>query len=58
MIGLKFLHSTFGKIPKVAMNIDNFGHSAAFASLLSQMGYTANIIARLSLDDIKEKSKN
>jgi hypothetical protein len=46
-IGHMFLKETFGKTPTTAIQYDPFGHSAAYASLASQMGMSAIFFARI-----------
>ncbi|KAF6264318.1 hypothetical protein COO60DRAFT_1634484 [Scenedesmus sp. NREL 46B-D3] len=52
--GHRFLNSTFGFVPKVAWQIDPFGHSATQAALLSAAaGYEALFFGRADYQDMK-----
>ena len=53
------LNDTFGSDgrPKVAWQIDPFGHSREMASLLAQMGYNGVFFARIDSQD-KQKRLN
>jgi len=55
-LGLRFLNDTFGPcgLPKVAWQIDPFGHSREQASLFAQMGFDGLFFGRL---DYQDKSK-
>ncbi|XP_037529567.2 lysosomal alpha-mannosidase-like [Rhipicephalus sanguineus] len=48
-MGLRFLNYTFGECGnvKVAWQIDPFGHSKAFAALVSEMGYDCLVVSRV-----------
>ncbi|KAL1415454.1 hypothetical protein MTO96_006803 [Rhipicephalus appendiculatus] len=48
-MGLRFLNHTFGECGnvKVAWQIDPFGHSKAFAALVSEMGYDCLVVSRV-----------
>lgn len=48
-MGLRFLNSTFGECGgvKVGWQIDPFGHSKGFATLLSEMGYDCLVVSRV-----------
>ena len=52
-LGLQFIESNFGKEarPTIAWQIDSFGHSAEFASLVSLMSFDGLFFARIDGDD-------
>lgn len=43
-----FLKSEFGIKPKVAWQLDPFGHSGVFANLMAQFGMEAMFVARIN----------
>ena len=47
-IGLKFLKEEFNLTPKIGWFIDDFGHSAATAHLINQMGFDKIVLTRLN----------
>ena len=47
-LGQQWLYDTFGINPKVAWQIDDFGHSSAMASLFKEMGYEALFFGRMT----------
>jgi len=55
--GLRFLNDTFGTAaqPRVAWQIDPFGHSNEQASLFAQMGFDALFFGRLDYQDKKKR---
>ncbi|XP_053622765.1 lysosomal alpha-mannosidase-like isoform X3 [Plodia interpunctella] len=57
--GLKKLNETFGAcgIPRVGWQIDPFGHSREFASLLAQMGYDGLFLGRIDFQDKSRRLK-
>jgi len=61
-IGLEFINETFGECgrPKVAWQIDPFGHSREQASLFAHMGFDGLFFGRLDYQDKekREKEKN
>ena len=52
-IGLQFLENTFGAEarPRIAWQIDPFGHSSTHAALMASMGFDALFFGRLDYDD-------
>lgn len=48
-LGLRFLNDTFGNCgrARVGWQLDPFGHSRAFASLLAQMGFDCLFLGRV-----------
>lgn len=52
-MGLRFIHETFGSRarPTVAWQLDTFGHSSEFASLLSQMSFNGLFFGRIDYQD-------
>lgn len=53
-LGHKNLHRLFGQcggIPKIGWQIDPFGHSREYASLLSQMGFDGLFLGRIDFQD-------
>lgn len=53
-LGHKNLHRIFGQcggIPKIGWQIDPFGHSREYASLLSQMGFDGLFLGRIDFQD-------
>lgn len=50
-IGHQFLKETFNVTIDIGWHIDPFGHSAAHASLFSQMGFNAFFFARIDYQD-------
>ncbi len=50
-LGLLFLKSEFDFVPKVAWFIDPFGHSAANAYIISQMGFSQIVFVRIDYKD-------
>lgn len=57
---LRFLNETFGEcgVPKVAWQIDPFGHSREQASLFAQMGYDGLFFGRLDYQDKDFRKQN
>uniref|UniRef100_A0A2A4JU30 Alpha-mannosidase n=1 Tax=Heliothis virescens TaxID=7102 RepID=A0A2A4JU30_HELVI len=55
--GLKKLNQTFGHCgrPRVGWQIDPFGHSREFASLLSMMGYDGLFLGRIDYQDKRNR---
>lgn len=51
--GFRFLNDTFGKcgVPRIAWQIDPFGHSREVASLFYQMGFDGLLFARIDYQD-------
>ncbi|XP_039250452.2 lysosomal alpha-mannosidase-like [Styela clava] len=58
-LGLQFLNDTFGVCarPRVAWQIDPFGHSREQASLFAQMGFDGLFFGRLDFADKELRSK-
>ncbi|XP_067938019.1 lysosomal alpha-mannosidase-like [Watersipora subatra] len=56
--GVSFLNKTFGECgrPRVAWQIDPFGHSKEQASLFAQMGYDAVYFARIDYQDYARRN--
>jgi len=58
-LGHKFLKETFQITPKLAWDIDSFGHSTEYLYLLGKMGYHSNFISRIPvMEETYRKSKN
>ncbi|CAH2987949.1 unnamed protein product [Chilo suppressalis] len=58
--GLGFLNATFGECgrPRVGWQIDPFGHSREFASLLAGMGYDGLFLGRIDYQDKTQRMKD
>ncbi|XP_045508968.1 lysosomal alpha-mannosidase-like isoform X1 [Colias croceus] len=58
--GLRKLNETFGAcgIPRVGWQIDPFGHSREFASLLAAMGYDGLFLGRIDYQDKAARLRN
>ncbi|CAK1547903.1 unnamed protein product [Leptosia nina] len=58
--GLRKLNETFGEcgIPRVGWQIDPFGHSREFASLLAAMGFDGLFLGRIDYQDKLARLKN
>ena len=48
----------FGIKPKVAWQLDPFGHSAAFAELYDYMGIEAMFMGRINESDFMKRAEN
>lgn len=48
--GHEYVQSLFGKRPRIAWQIDPFGHSSATPALFARMGYEAMVINRIHFD--------
>ncbi|KAL1438734.1 hypothetical protein MTO96_047827 [Rhipicephalus appendiculatus] len=57
--GMRKLNDTFGKcgVPRIGWQIDPFGHSREFASLLAQMGMDGYFFGRLDYQDFRARKK-
>uniref|UniRef100_A0A2S2QUE6 alpha-mannosidase n=1 Tax=Sipha flava TaxID=143950 RepID=A0A2S2QUE6_9HEMI len=53
-LGLKFLNDTFGECarPRVAWQIDPFGHSSEVAAEFAEMGFDGLVLGRIDYEDI------
>ncbi|XP_026806272.1 lysosomal alpha-mannosidase-like [Rhopalosiphum maidis] len=53
-LGLKFLNDTFGECarPRVAWQIDPFGHSSEVAAEFAEMGFDGLVLGRIDHEDI------
>ena len=47
---LQFIKENFGKLPKVAMSIDGFGHSSLTPYLFKSLGHEALIMMRMPVE--------
>lgn len=58
--GMRKLNDTFGKcgVPRIGWQIDPFGHSREFASLLAQMGMDGYFFGRLDYQDFRARKKD
>ncbi|KAL1501428.1 hypothetical protein ABEB36_006748 [Hypothenemus hampei] len=58
--GLRKLNETFGECgrPKVAWQIDPFGHSREMASIFAQIGFDGFILNRIDYEDLDMRRKN
>ena len=56
MVGRKFLHDTFGVVPKVGWDIDAFGHSDENTRLLAELGYDAMFFSRMDEEEKSQRS--
>ncbi|XP_049516029.1 lysosomal alpha-mannosidase-like isoform X2 [Dermacentor silvarum] len=57
--GIRLLKDTFGKcgVPKIGWQIDPFGHSREYASLLAQMGMDGYFFGRLDHQDFAARKR-
>ena len=53
-----WLMNEFGIKPKIAWQLDPFGHSRSTADLMAQMGMEALFIARINEDDHRKRAKD
>lgn len=53
--GLRFVKETFNQTVQVGWHIDPFGHSAAQASLFSQMGFNSWFFERIDFNDYNNR---
>ena len=49
--GHDFLREEFGITPKIAWQLDPFGHSSGFAALLAEMGFEATFFSRMNHEE-------
>ncbi|KAK8768601.1 hypothetical protein V5799_014933, partial [Amblyomma americanum] len=58
--GIRKLNDTFGKcgVPKIGWQIDPFGHSREYASLLAQMGMDGYFFGRVDYQDFRARKKD
>ncbi|XP_065289713.1 lysosomal alpha-mannosidase-like [Dermacentor albipictus] len=58
--GLRKLKDTFGKcgVPRIGWQIDPFGHSREYASLLAQMGMDGYFFGRIDYQDFRARKKD
>lgn len=58
--GHKWLNDTFGHcaVPKIGWQIDPFGHSREYASILAQMGFDGLFLGRIDYQDKNERIRN
>ena len=54
-MGHAFLQEEFGIKPKIAWQLDPFGHSAAHAELLSELGFETMVFARMNEQEAKHR---
>jgi len=54
IIGHEFLWNEFKIKPKIAWQIDSFGHSSAMTQMYIEMGYEALFFARMP-ENLKQK---
>ena len=57
-LGTHFLKEEFGVEVKIGWQLDPFGHSAAFAKLLSEMGCESMVFSRLNQEKYEELHQN
>lgn len=55
MKGHRFMQDVFNVRPRVAWQIDPFGHSNTNAKLFAEMGFDALILARIDYMDLKRR---
>ncbi|XP_014672953.1 PREDICTED: lysosomal alpha-mannosidase-like [Priapulus caudatus] len=58
--GLRYLKTVFGEcgVPRVAWQIDPFGHSREQASIFARMGYDGLFFGRMDYDDFKKRKED
>lgn len=58
-LGHRYIKEQFGKVPRVAWQLDPFGHSAVQAYLLgAEVGFDAVFFARADYQDVIQRRKN
>lgn len=50
-LGLRWIKEKFNVVPKVAWQIDPFGHQASFATLGHQLGFNSLFFGRVHYED-------
>ena len=53
-LGMRFLEENFNTVPKVAWQIDPFGHSRGIAKLYKDMGFQALFLGRVDINQLAD----